>query len=97
MEESITSFPRLDHESLLHIATRIKSGSPADPCPPSIFKLALPAIEGEVLTLINLSLETGKVPRHFKEARVTPLLKKVGADTTNMKNYRPISPTTFPG
>ena len=34
------------------------------------------------------------VPQSFKSARITPLLKKVGLDNTDVKNYRPISNLT---
>ncbi|XP_078499183.1 uncharacterized protein LOC144754819 [Lissotriton helveticus] len=95
LELSLTSFPPLTHEALGPLFGCVKSGSPADPCPPRIYKLALPEIEGETLSLLNMSLETGVVPSAFKEARVIPLLKKPGADTKNLKIFRPISQLPF--
>jgi len=41
--------------------------------------------------LANLSFQEGCFPRHFKLARVTPLIKHDGLDISNPANYRPIS------
>ena len=48
-----------------------------------------------ITNIINLSLTTGIVPDHFKQAVVTPLLKKPGLDSECFKNYRPISNLPF--
>ena len=42
-------------------------------------------------TIINLSLETASVPVSFKEALLTPVLKKPQLDKDILNNYRPIS------
>jgi len=42
----------------------------------------------------NASLRSGRVPQSFKSAYITPLLKKVGLDNTDIKNYQPISNLT---
>ena len=45
-----------------------------------------------VITLIiNLSLQSGHFPEVWKEAIVTPLLKKCGSDSSNFKNLRAVS------
>src|SRR5258708_6538426 len=41
--------------------------------------------------LINLSLDTGVVPKVFKHALVTPLIKNSKLDSNSMSSYRPIS------
>ena len=45
--------------------------------------------------IVNASLSTGIVPPQFKQAIVTPLLKKPGLDTNDMKNFRPVSNLSF--
>src|SRR5208282_1023681 len=43
----------------------------------------------------NLSLSTGEFPSPFKQAIVTPLLKKPSLDRESLSNYRPISNLSF--
>jgi len=43
----------------------------------------------------NKSLVSGCYPSEFKKAVVRPLLKKHGLDTSQMKNYRPVSNLPF--
>jgi len=45
--------------------------------------------------VINLSLDTGTFPSLFKQAVVTPLLKKPSLDKESLSNYRPISNLSF--
>jgi len=44
-----------------------------------------------VTHFFNTSLSTGCVPRAFKAAYITPLLKKPGLDVDAVENYRPVS------
>ena len=44
--------------------------------------------------MLNLSMQTGEFPEVWKEALVTPILKREGLDTI-FKNYRPISNLIF--
>ena len=44
-----------------------------------------------ITKLANPSYVEGRFPGQFKLAQVTPLLKKVGLDTTDPANYRPMS------
>ncbi len=44
---------------------------------------------------INTSLLTGIFPTAFKQARVTPLLKKPTLNTSLIENYRPVSLLPF--
>ena len=49
-----------------------------------------------VITLItNLSLQSGHFPEIWKEAIVTPSLKKCGSDPSNFKNLRPVSNLSY--
>ena len=62
-----------------------------DPVPSTLLKdildLALPSITA----IINSSLQSDIVPDFFQEAVVRPLLKKPGLDSSDIKNYRPVS------
>ena len=62
-----------------------------DPIPTSILKALLDILIKPITTIINLSLEYGTFPLSFKEAHVTPLLKKSNLPVKNLKNYRPVS------
>ena len=48
-----------------------------------------------ITTIINASLEQGKCPNFFKQAHVTPILKKPSLDKEVFKNYRPVSNLNF--
>ena len=45
--------------------------------------------------IINDSLLSGIVRPEMKRSIVRPLLKKIGADPNDLKNYRPVSNLTF--
>ena len=47
------------------------------------------------ITIINLSPESGTFPLSFKEAHMTPLLKKSNLLVNNLKNYRLVSNLSF--
>ena len=48
-----------------------------------------------ITSIINSSLEEGKCPNFFKQAHVTPILKKSFLDKEVFKNYRPVSNLNF--
>ena len=48
-----------------------------------------------ITSIINASLEQGKCPNFFKQAHVTPILKKSSIDKEVFKNYRPVSNLNF--
>ena len=41
--------------------------------------------------LFNRSLSTGIFPSIYKQAFITPIIKKPGLDAADVKSYRPIS------
>ena len=45
--------------------------------------------------LFNVSLSSGTFPTKFKQAVIRPLLKKVGLDASDTKNFRPVSNLPF--
>ena len=66
-----------------------------DPIPTNILKALLDILIKPITTIINLSLESGTFPLSFKEAHVTPLLKKSNLPVDNLKNYRPVYNLSF--
>ena len=62
-----------------------------DPIPTSLLKKCLDVLLPTICAIVNISLTTSHVPDAFKEAVVTPLIKKPSAEKENMKNYRPVS------
>jgi len=65
--------------------------SAADPIPTSALKQVIDIIAPFVVELFNRSLSEGHFPAVFKEAFVTPAVKKPGLDATDTSSYRPIS------
>ena len=69
------------------------------PGPDGFLPRVLKEVRDEVAPLLakifNLSLRTGHVPRDWREAEVTPILKK--GDRSLASNYRPISLTSIIG
>ncbi len=68
---------------------------PLDPIPSHLLQAISPALLPALTHIINTSLLTGIFPTAFKQARVTPLLKKPTLNTSLLKNYRPVSLLPF--
>ncbi len=68
---------------------------PLDPIPSHLIQAISPALLPALTHIINTSLLTGIFPSAFKQARVTPLLKKPTLNTSLLENYRPISLLPF--
>lgn len=54
-----------------------------------ILKYSVSALTEPISFIINKCIEQGKVPSHFKNAKIIPIYKK--GEKTDMSNYRPIS------
>ena len=65
--------------------------SPMDTVPTSVIKTCAETFSTLIARLAVLSFKEGKFPTRFKQAVVTPLLKKEGLDDEVFANYRPIS------
>ena len=65
-----------------------------DSLPTQLFKECLDILSPSVTEIVNSSFINGVFPNSYKNAIITPLLKKSGLDT-NLKNYRPISNLPF--
>ena len=62
-----------------------------DPLPSILLRECLDTLLPVITRIVNLSLTTGNVPRHFKDAMVRPKLKKDSLDHQLFSHFRPIS------
>ncbi|XDV37705.1 hypothetical protein PO909_007268 [Leuciscus waleckii] len=92
----LSSFSSLTEEE---VSTLLLSSHPTtcplDPIPSHLLQAISPTILPSLTHIINSSLHTGTFPTTFKQARVTPLLKKPTLNTSFVENYRPISLLPF--
>ena len=63
----------------------------SDPLPTSWLKGNVDLLAPFLVELFNQSLTMGYVPTAFREAYITPILKKADLDSFDAKSYRPIS------
>ena len=68
-----------------------------DPLPTKLAKKCLNELLTVITALVNASLSSGVMPRQFKKAIVTPILKKAGSSREALKNYRPVANLNFVG
>ena len=61
-----------------------------DPLPTTHLKAVVGVVAPFLTSLFNKSLLSGFVPEAFKVAYITPLVKKSGMDTGDVRSYRPI-------
>ena len=65
-----------------------------DPLPTNVLKEFLPELLSFLTGMCNKSLSHGCLPESYRHAIVTPRLKKINADPSDVKNYSPISNLT---
>ena len=80
--------------------TKVITNSPSkscslDPWPSFLVLDYLDILITPITAIINAFLEQGKCPNFFKQAHVTPILKKPPLDKEVFKNYRPVSNLNF--
>ena len=66
-----------------------------DPWPTFLVLEYLDILIIPITSIINASLEQDKCPKIFKQAHVTPILKKSSIDKEVFENYRPVSNLNF--
>ena len=66
-----------------------------DPIPTDLVKFCANELAPFITALFNKSLERGYFPQVFREAEITPALKKPNLDASKPVNYRPISNLPF--
>ena len=84
-----------DSEVLKFIKEAPSKTCSLDPCPTHIVKQCIDILLPSLTKLVNLSLENGIFPNPFKQAIVTPLLKKSTLSKEDLKSYRPVSGLSF--
>lgn len=86
------SFPQITEGDLLKALSGLHpSAGCGDPLPSRIVLDNLELFTPFLLLLVNASFSTGHIPDNIKTVRVTPILKKIGADPVNPTNLRPIT------
>ena len=93
--------PKLSHFTPVSVEeihkTVLKSPSKScmlDPIPTSLLKECKSELMPIITKIVNLSIETGEMPKDFKHAIITPLLKKKGLELI-YKNIHPVSGLPF--
>ena len=66
-----------------------------DPIPTFLLKECIAELLPIITAIVNASLRSAKVPCTFKNAVITPLLKKASLDPDVLSNYRPVSNLGF--
>ena len=66
----------------------------SDPIPTWLLKKCIDSLSPALTVMINMSLQLGHFPEEWKNALVTPLLKKPGLDLV-FSNFRPVSNLPF--
>ena len=87
--------PVSEEEVIKIIKTCANKSCDLDPLPTSVLKQGLKHLGPIITAIINKSLCTGTFPTTYKQALVTPLLKKASLDPDECKNYRPVSNLGF--
>ena len=92
----LNNFDEVTEEEVTKI---IKAAAPKscslDPVPTKLVKECLDVLAPLITRIINQSFADGYVPKSFKLAAVTPLLKKANLIPEILKNFRPISNLPF--
>ena len=66
-----------------------------DPLPTTLLKACLDSLINPITNIINASLCSGMFPDDFKQAHVSPLLKKTDLPKDDLNSYRPIFNLSF--
>ena len=91
----LTKFEEIDCSVVSKLIQKSNSKhSSLDPIPTTLVKACADILVPTITTIINKSLLCAHVPYAFKEAIVTPLLKKATLPTIP-KNYRPVSNLSY--
>jgi Reverse transcriptase (RNA-dependent DNA polymerase) len=93
---SFQNFSLLDDDGVIKLITNSKSKQcPLDPIPTWLIKKLPETFAVIIGRQINCSISSGFLPPSEKRAIVFPRIKKSGADTSVLANYRPISNLSY--
>ena len=91
-EGSLSRLQDVDEDELLKAMHRLSNKQCAsDPIPPWLLKKISGMILPFVKSMVNQSFSERIVPKSWKSAQITPLLKKPRLDHNVASSYRPIS------
>ena len=90
-----TLHPAKEQEIQFIIAASPNKQWALDPFPTGLVKSCKTILSPIIMEMINKSLSSGEFPQAFKNALVTPLLKKRTLDEEILNNYGPVSNLTF--
>ncbi len=81
----------INQQSVIEIVQKLnpKTSSGHDEIPTKVIKESINNFIDPITHILNLSLNTGVIPRQLKEAKVIPIYK--ASDPSLLQNYRPIS------
>ena len=89
---SLSAFVTLTTDDIINAVRQLPDKfSAADPFPTTILKQVIDLLSSFITELFNRSLATGRFPAAFRQAFITPVVKKPGLDVTDESSYRPIS------
>jgi hypothetical protein len=91
-DTTFSSFKLLAVDDVITAVQRLPDKtSAADPLPTSVLKQIVDVIAPYIVELFNRSLSIGHFPAVYKDAFITPVIKKPGLDTADPSSFRPIS------
>ncbi len=94
--QSLTSFSPLSEKEVSKlILSNHPTTCPLDPIPTHLLQAISSSVIPALTHIINTSLHTSTFPSAFKQARVSPLLKKPSLNPALLENYRPVSLLPF--
>jgi hypothetical protein len=94
-ECTLDSFTEVSEELVQKVMSSMKATCcVTDPCPTSLIKQHGKTMIPLITRLVNLTFLTGNFPLAWKNAIVTPLIKKIGM-SVEMKSYRPVNNLPF--
>jgi hypothetical protein len=93
--QKLTSFKELEESEVRKLIQKAPNKQCAsDPIPTWLLKKCIDSLCPVLTVMVNLSLKMGHFPDGWKNALVTPLLKKTGLDLV-FSNFRPVSNLPF--